>query len=37
MVNDLIEFQIFLLTTREDQGDEKTNHFEFNWKEFFLK
>ena len=37
MVNDLIEFQIFLLTTREDQGDEKTKDFEFNWKEFFVK
>ena len=37
MVNDLIEFQIFLLTTREDQDDEKTKDFEFNWKEFFVK
>ena len=36
MVNDLIEFQIFLLTTREDQQNDKTKDFEFNWKEFFV-
>jgi len=36
MINDLIEFQIFLLTTREDQQNEKTKNFEFNWKEFFI-
>jgi len=37
MMNDLIEFQIFLLTTREDQQNDKTKDFEFNWKEFFVK
>ena len=37
MINDLIEFQIFLLTTREDQQNDKTKDFEFNWKEFFVK
>jgi radical SAM superfamily enzyme YgiQ (UPF0313 family) len=36
MINDLIEFQIFLLTTREDQQNDKTKDFEFNWKEFFV-
>jgi len=36
IINDLIKFQVFLLTTREDTNDIKTEKFEFDWKNFFV-
>ena len=35
-LSDLVNFQIFLLTTRDNLENEKTGTFEFNWKEFFV-
>ena len=35
-LNDLIKFQIFLLTTREDFTDIKSEDFIYNWKDFFV-
>jgi hypothetical protein len=36
VLKDLIKFQIFLLTTRDDLEENKIEKFEFNWKEFFV-
>ena len=35
LLDDLIKFQIFLLSTRSDLDDIKSQNFEFNWKEYF--
>tara|TARA_B100000029_G_scaffold182591_1_gene180210 strand:+ start:13933 stop:15876 length:1944 start_codon:yes stop_codon:yes gene_type:complete len=35
MLSDLIDFQIFILTTRENQEKRKEKQFKHNWKEFF--
>ena len=35
ILNDLIRFQVFLLTTRNDINDLKSEYFEFDWKDFF--
>ena len=36
ILHDLTEFQVFLLTTRDDLDDIKSGEFEFNWKNFFV-
>lgn len=36
ILNDLARFQVFLLTTRDDLNDLKSEQFEFNWKDFFI-
>ena len=36
ILKDLIKFQIFLLTTREDYEETKSDNFEFNWKDFLV-
>lgn len=36
MLKDLVEFQIFLLTTREDIDVIKSQHFDYDWKTFFI-
>ena len=35
ILNDLIKFQIFLITTRQD-SEIKLAHFHFNWKNYFI-
>ena len=35
LLDDLAKFQIFLLSTRSDLDDIKSQNFEFNWKEYF--
>ena len=35
VLNDLIKFQTFLLSTKDDTNTIKSETFEFNWKEFF--
>ena len=35
-IEDLINFQIFLLTTREDHSETKSFESSHNWKEFFI-
>ena len=35
-INDLIKFQIFLLTTNEGQKTIKSEQFFFDWKEYFV-
>ena len=37
ILNDLIKFQLFLLTTQEDEKEIKTGNFEFDWKDYFVK
>ena len=37
IIQDLINFQIFLLTTREDYSKTKSFEFLYNWKEFFVE
>ena len=36
VLEDLVKFQIFLLTTREDTRKIKSNDFEFDWRNFFV-
>jgi len=36
MIDDLIKFQLFLLTTREDFDEIKSADFMYNWKDFFV-
>ena len=36
VLEDLIKFQIFLLSTKDDTDIIKSKKFEFNWKEFFI-
>jgi len=36
ILNDLIKFQIFLLTMREDNEEVKSESFNFNWKDFLV-
>ena len=36
ILKDLIRFQMFLLTMKEDSRDLKTEKFWFNWKDFFV-
>jgi len=35
LIRDLAKFQVFLLTTRDDIENTKSENFEFNWKNFF--
>ena len=35
-INDLVKFQIFLLTTNEGQKQIKSEQFSFDWKEYFV-
>jgi hypothetical protein len=35
ILKDLVNFQLFLITTKENQDVTKTETFEYNWKEFF--
>ena len=37
ILNDLIKFQLFLLTTREGEKEVKTENFEFDWKDYFIQ
>ena len=37
ILDDLVKFQIFLLTTRDEDEEVKSNEFNFNWKNFFVK
>ena len=36
ILNDLVKFQVFMLTTRDNKNKVKTENFEFDWKEFFM-
>ncbi|QLH10219.1 hypothetical protein [Nitrosarchaeum sp. AC2] len=36
LLEDLITFQIFLLTTRDDKRETKTMIFNHSWKDFFV-
>jgi hypothetical protein len=36
MLNDLAKFQVFLLTTRDNKEETKTEFFEYDWKNFFV-
>lgn len=36
ILKDLAKFQVFLLTTKDDTRDVKTENFEFDWKNFFV-
>jgi len=36
VLEDLIKFQTFLLSTRDDADSIKSEVFEFNWKDFFI-
>ena len=36
VLRDLAKFQIFLLTTRENKDETKTESFEYDWKSFFV-
>lgn len=36
ILSDLIKFQVFLLTTRDDLYKIKSEQFEFDWKDFFI-
>ena len=36
-MRDLIKFQIFLLTTRDNLEDLKSDKFDYNWKNFFVE
>ena len=36
VLEDLIKFQTFLLSTRDDADSIKSEIFEFNWKDFFV-
>jgi len=36
ILKDLANFQVFLITTREDQNEIKSEYFEFDWKGFFI-
>ena len=35
-LQDLVKFQMFLLTTRDDSRNIKSGDFEFNWKDYFV-
>ena len=35
-MKDLANLQVFLITTREDQNEIKSEYFEFDWKSFFI-
>ena len=35
-LDDLIKFQMFLLTTRDEKKETKSDEFGFNWKNFFV-
>ena len=37
IVKDLIKFNVFLLTVKDDQREIKSDTFDFNWKNFFIK
>ena len=37
IIQDLINFQIFLLTTREDHSETKYFESSYNWKEFYIE
>ena len=37
ILQDLIKFQIFLLTTRDELNEIKSGQFNFNWKNFFVE
>ena len=37
ILRDLVNFQLFLITTKENQDVTKTETFEYDWKEFFAK
>ena len=37
ILRDLIKFQIFLLTTRDNLEDLKSDKFDYNWKNFFVE
>ena len=36
LLKDLAKFQTFLLTTRDNKNETKTEHFEYDWKNFFV-
>jgi len=36
ILNDLIKFQIFLLTMKEDKREQKEENLDFNWKDYFV-
>jgi len=36
ILQDLIKFQLFLITLRDDTNEVKTEHFKFDWKNFFV-
>ena len=36
VLNDLIKFQMFVLTTKDDVREIKSEQFEFDWKDFFV-
>jgi len=36
ILKDLVKFQVFLLTTRDDLEEIKSHDFNFNWKNFFV-
>lgn len=37
ILHDLIRFQLFLLTTREEEKEIKIENFEFDWKDYFVQ
>jgi len=36
LLNDLTKFQVFLLTTRDNSDEIKSENFEFDWKDYFV-
>ena len=36
MINDLVNFQTFILSTRDDSRDTKVETFNFDWKDYFI-
>jgi hypothetical protein len=37
IINDLIKFNVFLLSVKDDQNEIKSSTFDFDWKSFFVK
>lgn len=37
IIRDLIKFNVFLLSTKDDQRKIKSNEFDYNWKDFFVE
>ena len=36
IINDLVNFQTFILSTRDDSRDTKVETFNFDWKDYFI-